>query len=129
MAFVIPKFVYNPGTGNVTLSPTYANVKKPFMDDFEAVRHDSTSSSGVRQSMTERVDRIRPITFESVPWADLPDWENFLAYAIQGGPFEYFPDATLGAFQTFQLVDDKVSPKYQSFGLSSISFSMRLVPS
>src|SRR3954463_6820855 len=106
MAFVIPKIVYNPGTGNVTLSPTYANVKKPLLDDFEAVRHDSITSSGVRQSMTERVDRIRPVTFESVPWADLPDWVDFLSYAIEGGPFDYYPDATLSAFQTFELVDD-----------------------
>ena len=125
MAFVIPKIVYN----SVTLSPTYANVKKPFMDDFEAVRHDSITSSGIRQSMVERVDRIRPVTFESIPWDDLPAWEAFFAYAVEGGSFEYFPDATKPDFQIFELVDDKVSPKYSAFGLSSVSFSMRLVPS
>ena len=98
------------------------------MDDFEALRHDSITSSGVRQSMTERVDRNLTVTFESIPWTDLPNWEAFFAYAIQGGPFDYYPDATLGTFQVRQLVDDKVSAKYQSYGLSSISFSMRLVP-
>ena len=128
MAFVIPKFVYNPGSGNITLSPTYANVKKPFIDEFEAIRHDSITSSGVRQSMVERVERNLTLTFESVPWADLPAWDNFLSYAIQGGSFDYYPDATLSSFQVRQIIEDKVSPKYQAYGLSSISFSMRLVP-
>src|SRR5437660_810378 len=107
MSYPIPKIVYDPGSGTVTLTPTYPNVQKPYMDSFEALRHDSITSDGIRQSMLERVDRIRPITFESVPWTDLPMWEDFFAYAVQGGSFRYYPDGTQSAFQTWELVDDK----------------------
>jgi len=128
MAYPIPKFVYDPGTGAVTFTPTYPNMQKPYMDDFEAVRHDSITSSGIRQSMVERVDRIKPVNFEFVPWSDLTNWQNFLNYAIQGGSFSYYPDSTLTGFQTWELVEDKVSPTFVCIGFSKIAFSLRLVP-
>ena len=124
----IPKFVYDPGTGAVTFIPTYANMQKPQLDDFQAVRHDSITSSGIRQSMLERIDRIKPINFEFIPWSDLPSWEAFLSYAMTGGDFSYFPDSTLTGFATWEIVDDSVSPTFVCIGQSKISFSMRLVP-
>lgn len=128
MAYPIPKFIYDPGTGAVTFIPTYPNMQKPYIDDFEPIRHDSITSSGIRQSMVERVDRIKHVNFEFVPWSELPSWEAFLSYAVQGGDFSYFPDSIATAFQTWQLVDDKVSPTFVCIGFSKISFSLRLVP-
>ena len=128
MAYPIPRIIYDPGTGTTTVSPTYPNIQKPYMDNFEATRHDSTTSDGTRQSMLERVDRIRPINFESVPWTDLPMWEAFFSYAIQGGNFQYYPDSTATAFQTWQLVDDKITPTFVAIGLSKFVMNMRLVP-
>jgi hypothetical protein len=128
VAIPIPKFSYNPGTGTVNFIPTYANVQKPYLDDFEALRHDSISSSGIRQSMVERVDRVKPINFESVPWSDLPAWNSFLSYALLGGDFSYYPDSTATTFATWQIVDDKVSPQFVAIGLSKITFHMRQVP-
>ena len=128
MSYPIPRFVYDPGTGAVSFTPTYPNMQKPGKDNFEAVRHDSTTSSGIRQSMLERVDRIKPVNFEFVPWSDLSSWEAFLSYAVQGGDFSYYPDSTLTAFQTFQLVEDKVSSSFVCFGFDKITFNLRLVP-
>jgi hypothetical protein len=128
MAYPTPKILYDAGSGTVTVTPTYPNIQKPYMDNFEAVRHDSITSDGVRQSITERVDRVRPINFETVPWTDMPMWESFFAYAIQGGPFSYYPDGTATAFQTWQLVDDKIAPTFVAFGLSKFAMNMRLVP-
>ena|ERR1035437_2578040 len=128
MAYPIPQIVYDPGTGAVTVTPTYPPVQKPYMDDFQALRHDSITSDGIRQSMLERVDRIKPVMIENAPWTDLPMWEAFFAYAVQGGTFKYYPDATAPAFQTWQLVDDTVSPTFVAFGLSKFVFHMRLVP-
>jgi hypothetical protein len=128
MPYPIPKINYDPGTGTTVVSPTYPNIQKPYMDNFEAVRHDSITSGGTRQSITERVDRIRPIHFETVPWTDLPMWEAFFAYAIQGGTFQYYPDGAGTAFQTWQLVDDKIIPTFVAFGLSKFVMNLRLVP-
>jgi hypothetical protein len=128
MAYPTPKIIYDPGTGATVVTPTFPNIQKPYMDNFEAVRHDSITSDGVRQSITERVDRVRPINFETVPWTDMPMWEAFFAYAIQGGPFQYYPDGTATAFQTWQLVDDKIAPTFVAFGLSKFAMNMRLVP-
>jgi hypothetical protein len=124
----IPQFIYDPGTGPVTVTPTYADVNKPRMSNFEAVRHDSITSSGLRQSMLERVDRVLPITFETVPWTDLAMWEAFFAYAIEGGSFLYYPDNTATAYQTWELVDDKVAVSFASVGLAKFTMNMRLVP-
>ena len=124
MAFVTPKIVY----GSTTLSPTYGPIGKAMMDDRDAVRHDSMSSSGFRQVALERVDIIRPLQFEFVPWTDLAAWQDFIDYALLGGTFAYYPDATASAFQTFELMDTSFSPKFASFNLSKFSLKLRLVP-
>jgi len=128
MPFLTPQIIYDAGSGSVTVAPTYPDVSKPYMDPLEALRHDSITSSGLRQTMVERVDTIRNIVFDSVPWSDLPMWAAFFAYAIQGGSFYYYPDATATAFQTFELVDDKVTPQIVSRGMSKLAFKIRLVP-
>lgn len=128
-AFPIPRIRYNDGSGSVDLVPTYPPTKKPYMDDLKAVRHDSFSSSGIRQSMLERVDTIKHVEMENIPWADLPTlWQPFMTFAIEGGQFEFFPDSTATAFATYELVEDQITPTFSSRGLSKISFTIRLVP-
>ena len=78
--------------------------------------------------MVERVDRIKPLKFDSVPWTDLPMWEEFFAFAIAGGDFKYYPDATASAFQTCELVEDQIQAQFSSRGLSKLSFNFRVVP-
>jgi len=128
MAYPIPRITYDAGSGTVIVDPTYPNVQKPYLDDFEAVRHDSISTSGVRSSMVERVDRIRNVNFNNVPWADLPMWDAFFSYAVEGGSFVYYPDVTATAFATWELVDDKVSFSFVCRGVSKFEMHMRLVP-
>lgn len=124
MAYPIPKIVYS-GT---TLAFTYPPIQKAMLDDREAVRHDSMTSSGLRQVALERVDLIRPLQFENVPWEDLPAAAAFIDYALQGGPFDYYPDATLPAFDTCELLDTNFSPRFNARGLSKFSLKLRLVP-
>ncbi len=123
-----PKIVYDPGTGDVTLAFTYPDVQKPFADPLEAVRHDSITSSGLRQTMLERVDIIKNVQVDSIPWADLPNWQAFFTYAVRGGSFSYYPDSDSPDFQTWELTDDKFDPKFNLRGLSKLSFKLRLVP-
>lgn len=128
MPYPIPQIIYDPGTGRVTLSFTYPDVQKPMAQPLQATRHDSFSSSGIRQCMLERVDTLKNVQVENIPWTDMPAWQAFFNYAIQGGDFEYYPDATSGEFQTWELADDKFDPKFNSFGLSKLSMQLRLVP-
>lgn len=128
MSYPIPKIIYNPGSGPVTLTITYPPVQKAQLDDLDAVRHDSMTSSGLRQVALERVDTIKPLQFENVPWTDLPAWKLFIDFAIQGRAFAYYEDATLTAFKTFELMDVSFNPKFAARNLSKFSLKFRLVP-
>ncbi len=126
--YPIPQIIYDPGTGPVTLTFTFPPIQKPYLDDREAVRHDSITSSGLRQSALERVDVIKILQMENVPWEDLPAWAAFIDYAIEGGDFAFYPDVALTAFQTYELVDDKFNPKFNVRGMTKFSLNFRLVP-
>lgn len=126
MAFPVPKIVW--GTGPTTLAFTYPPIQKGMLDDREALRHDSITSSGLRQSVIERIDIIRPLQMENVPWEDLPAWETFIDFALAGGTFLYYPDATASAYKTFELMDTSFSPRFNARGLSKFSLKLRLVP-
>src|SRR5438270_14004543 len=128
MALLIPKIVYDAGAGPVTVAPTYPDVSKPVMDPIEAVRHDSFTSAGGRQTQTERVDTVRNIVFDSVPWEDLPMWAAWAAFAVLGGSFQWYRDAAATAFETWELVDDKVTPQFVCRGLAKLAFKIRKVP-
>jgi hypothetical protein len=124
MAFPIPRIIY----GSTILDFTYPDVQKPMTDLLQAVRHDSITSSGLRQSMVERVDVLKTLQFDSIPWADLPAFSDFIKYAIEGGSFQFYPDATASAFQTWELVDDNFSPQFSSRGLTKCTLKLRQVP-
>ncbi len=128
MPFPIPQIQYDAGAGPVTLAFTYPPINKPLLDDREATRHDSITSSGLRQSALERVDIIKNLQMENVPWEDLPAWAAFIDYAIQGGEFSYFLDATQTAFQTFELVDQNFKPSFNVRGITKFTLVLRLVP-
>jgi hypothetical protein len=128
MAYPVPKIIYDPGSGPVTLNFTYPPTQKPMIDNRAAVRHDSMSSSGFRQVALERVDIIRPLQFENVPWIDLQNIGTFIDFALQGFSFSYYPDATLTAFQTFELSDTDFNPTFNVRTLSKFNLKLRLVP-
>lgn len=123
----LPKIVYDAGAGAVTLNFTFPPINKPTVDDREAVRHDSFTSSGLRQVALERVDIIRNVQMEYVPFADLPAWAAFIDYAIQGGTFSYYLDKDATAFQTWELEDQNFKPSYNVRGISKFSLILRLV--
>jgi hypothetical protein len=95
--------------------------------DLEATRHDSISISGLKQSITERVDEFLPLQIDFVPLADLPAWEDFMRFALAGGLFNYYPDHLLAGFTTYTLEDDKWQPKRSFFGISKFTLRMRKV--
>lgn len=127
MSYPIPKFVYNPGGGDITLSPTYPPVNKEPVNALEAVRHDSITTSGIQQSVTERVDQVQHLEFKTVPQSDLAAWAAFMKWAVAGGLFYYYPDGTLTGNNGFLLIDTGWSPKRVFFQTYSFNIAMRQV--
>jgi hypothetical protein len=125
---LIPKFAYNAGSGVVDLIPTIPPLKKTYsIGGLKATRHDSITSSGEKQSVTERIDTIFPLDFPYVPVTDMAAWEAFMSYALTGGYFTFFPDSTNEAvYYEYTLDSMDWTPKFANFGYFSFSFEMRL---
>ena len=108
---IVPQIVYNPGTGPQTLSFTYPPTKKPGSTlERVAVRTDSDTLSGLRQSFFERVDQFWTL--------DMP---------LQGGSFDYYPDSTVASYTSFTLEDTQWNPKFAYIGMVSFTMRFRLL--
>jgi len=123
---ITPQFTYNPGSGNVTLTPTYPPTGKPLASEMEATRHDSITSSGIKQSIVERIDNFVTLNFPFVPLADIAAWTAFMQWALAGGVFTYTPDSTVPAVNAqYTLEDTSWNPKRATIGHATFSFRMR----
>jgi hypothetical protein len=126
---IVPQFNYGAGFGT-TFSPTFAARQKQPIATLgqEATRHDSITTSGLQQSIVERVDRVFDLDFPMVPQSDLAGWDAFIAWAIQGQQFQYIPDNTAtGTYVTCYLTSDSVPYKWVAYQLFSISLKLRVV--
>jgi hypothetical protein len=146
MALLVPKIVYPASAPVTTLNFTYPPVEKPFGatndgDEVEAVRYDSITLSGLRQSMFYRKDIFKHLIMANVPVADLPNWALFMDFVHEGDSFLYYPDSTLSAYDEWWMEDSGGSnrsdsgssssnwaPKYLVRGLASFEVVMRKVP-
>ncbi len=114
MAF--PKIVYDPGTGPTTLTllrpprlvPGYYKVPD---------RRDNVSASGVREEIYLRTDIFLEFDMEWIALgADLTAWSSFLDFALKGGQFGYYPDASLAAFINYKLENNAAKIEYRAPG-------------
>lgn len=105
-----PKIIYNPVTPT-TLTFTFPPVSKPMADDRIAQRTDSTTLSGLRQSVFERTDTMKVLQMDNVPIEDMDDWAAFIDWAVQGGEFDYYPDSSSSTHTVYTLDDVKWQPK------------------
>jgi hypothetical protein len=129
LSFPLPIFKYDPGTGVVTLSPSFPPIAKPGAEERVATRHDSDTISGYRQSITERVTKYLTLDFQFVPMTDLTNWQLFIDYAIKGGAFDYYQDPVAGptVFETFTLDDTDWKPSFAFRTMAKFSIKMRRV--
>ncbi|HUI42095.1 MAG TPA: hypothetical protein VL523_09010 [Terriglobia bacterium] len=122
-----PQVVYDPGTGPVTLQFQRPPRKVPAYE-FRAVRHDNVASSGARETVLERVDTF--LTFE-MEWvgigADVQAWSAFMLYALMGGPFAYYADASQPQFTNYWLEDTDWTADYKAAGQYTFRLKLRAV--
>ena len=124
-----PAIVYPFGSGAATLNflrpprrvPAYSAV---------AVRHDNVASSGVRESILERIDNFLDLDLEWVGvGADVQAWAQFMGYALQGGAFAYYPDSSQAVFVNYWLEDTNWTAAYKAAGQYSFHLKFRQVVS
>jgi hypothetical protein len=129
MGFPIPKIVFNPGSGPVTLQFTWPPIAKPGAEEREAIRHDSDTISGYRQSVTEHVNLFLALQMDNVPQADLTAWQAFIDYAILGGSFDYYfdPVGSPSSLVTYTLDDTDWKPQFAYRTMAKFSIKMRRV--
>jgi hypothetical protein len=123
----VPQFTYSSGT---TFVPTYAPRKKQPIATLgqEAIRHDSITTSGLQQSVLERVDRVFDLDFPFVPESDLASWDAFISWAIAGNQFQYAPDATApGTYVTCYMTSTSVPYGWVGVKTFSVSIKCRVV--
>lgn len=121
--WVQAKFVYN---GN-TFIPTYAPKGKVPVDGQAAIRHDSITTSGLRQSVLERIDRVLTLNFEFIPESELSSWDAFIGWILAGNQFQYYPDSTLTNNNYYQVVDTDLRPEFVCKETYKLSMNLRRV--
>jgi hypothetical protein len=119
-----PKIVYTPVGGSpTTLTPAFSPTQQPgYMKT--AVRHDNVASSGIRETVLERVDTFLEANF-LIPAADLAAWQAFLDYALTGAPFAYYPDNSAPDFTNYQLEDTDAKIEYSAPGRYALPMKWR----
>lgn len=127
---LVPKIIYYPGTPSdpVTLNFSFPPVQKPgAAHQRSATRHDTVSSDGSAvQSITERIELFRTLQMDTVPNEDLPAWEAFIDYALTGGQFDYYPDASDDlTYDIYTLADTDWNPAYAMRGYSKFKLKLR----
>jgi len=122
-----PKIIYDPGTGAVTLN--FLRPPRNVPGHYRAaVRHDNVATSGVRETVLERVDDFLALEMPFVAAdADLEAWRGFMSHALAGGLFAYYPDAAQTAFTNYWLEDTDWQAAYRSAGYFSFTLKFRQV--
>lgn len=121
-----PKIVYTPtGLSQQTLNFAAPPTRQPAVWK-AAVRHDNVATSGVRESVLERVDQFLEINLDWIrSGADLASWQAFLDHALTGASFDYYADASVASFVTCVLEDSEARLEFKAPGIYSLALKLR----
>jgi len=114
--YPIPQIQYPAASPTTTLSFTLPPIKKagPYgVADQELCGGVSLTLSGKKQVMWQRTDTFLHLIMDDVPWADMPAWQAFIDYALQGNTFLYWPDVAGTAYDEYWLEDSGGSARNQ----------------
>lgn len=121
-----PKIVYIPaGNTPQTLDFVLPPTRQPEAWKV-AVRHDNVATSGVRESVLERVDQFLEINLDWIrAGSELAQWQAFLDYALTGAIFDYYPDASSPLSDSCVLEDTETQLKFKASGFYSLTLKLR----
>ncbi len=120
-----PKIVYDPGTGPTTLNFVYPPRRVPGCV-YKAVRHDNLATSGVRESVVERIDQFLELEMEWVlSGPDLSAWASFMIFALGGGQFSFYPDSSQPSFLNCWLEETDFNAQYKAPGKYTFKMTFR----
>ncbi len=120
-----PQITWTDGTTTNTLAFTYPPTHVAAYNAV-AKRHDNVSSSGVRESILERIDNFLEIAMATVlSGADVENWNNFMQFALAGNQFQYYPDSSLSSFTNYLLEDTTWQAAYRAPGLYRFKLKFR----
>jgi hypothetical protein len=137
---ILPQITYTPVFGSSfsaalqavsgqpqTLSFVFPPTSKPRFSQ-QATRNDVFSTAGNRQTVVQRINQTFPITMSNIlDGADADAWNQFLAWALTGGEFVYFPDATNpDNSDTCFMVDTTAQLVFVSTGIWSLSCTFQV---
>lgn len=126
--WIVPKFSYWNGSAVVDFIPTYPATKKTPVGPVTATRHDLISSTGLKQSVTERIDNFQDLPFQTVPASDLSGWTAMMNVLLTGAQFDYYADSTSApgtGFVPYTLEDLSWTPKWVAPGVYSFTIKLR----
>jgi hypothetical protein len=125
MALELPKITYIPVAGGAVLTLLFQRPPRRLAAyNRAAVRHDNVSTAGAKEVVVERVDDFLELEMEFVgKGSDVDAWNAFMAEALQGIEFNYFPDQNQADYTTYTLEDTDWKAGYQV--LANYSFSVK----
>jgi hypothetical protein len=120
-----PKIMYGSAPSTLTFLRPPRKVPAYVMD---AVRHDNVASSGVREAILERIDNFLDLELEWVGiGSDVQAWQAFMAWALAGNQFSYYPDASQSSFTNYWLEDTNWNAVYKAPGQYTFKMKFRQV--
>jgi hypothetical protein len=123
----LPKVVYDAGAGPVTLQ--FARGPQNFKPYFASVIHDNEATSGARERVTERNDLLLSFSMGYMRVDDdLAGWSAFMAWALGGGQFSFYPNAALADYYTCVSEDEGFEPALVAPGIYGAAFVWRVWP-
>lgn len=125
--FIQCMLIYTTGSGDIEFTPAYPPTGKQPLDCLTAERTDSITSSGIKQSVLERIDDVMTLTFSTVPQSDLAAWKAFMLWALAGNVFAYRPNAADDTVWREYTLDSKDwNYKWVATGFYSFELQCRL---
>jgi hypothetical protein len=122
-----PEITYPSGGG--TLALTFTRGPQNFLPQWAPRVHDNLSTSGAaRERVVENLDIL--ISFEMqhhIIDDDMPNWQAFIAFALAGGEFKFYPCSSLGDYYNCVEESAKCEMKYTAPKKYSSSYVFRII--
>jgi hypothetical protein len=123
-----PQIVYTPSGGSAT-TITFTRGPQNLKPYFNGRVHDNLSTSGKsRERVVENLDIL--IAFEmqhQVADGDMPGWAAFLAFALAGGTFSFYPNQGLPDNYNCVLENANWEPKWNAPKKYASTYTFRVL--